>query len=41
VVLLRAGRAGTWEWIGLTGDEGTQPTVRWRRIGDHRILKAP
>ncbi|MEX1163203.1 MAG: hypothetical protein WEB03_06450 [Nitriliruptor sp.] len=34
------GRA-TWEWADLGGDEDTQPAVRWRRIGDHRILKTP
>jgi hypothetical protein len=34
------GRA-TWEWAELAGDEGTQPAVRWRRIGDHRIFRSP
>jgi hypothetical protein len=34
------GRA-TWEWVNVAGEEGAQPAVRWRRIGDHRIFKAP
>lgn len=34
------GRA-TWEWTTVAGDEGVQPAVQWRRIGDHRIFKAP
>lgn len=34
------GRA-TWEWIDVAGQEGNQPAVRWRRIGDHRIFRAP
>jgi hypothetical protein len=34
------GRA-TWEWVNVDGEEGAQPAVRWRRIGDHRIFKAP
>jgi hypothetical protein len=34
------GRA-TWEWAELARDEGTQPAVRWRRIGDHRIFRSP
>lgn len=34
------GRA-TWEWV-VDADGGIdQPAIRWRRIGDHRIFKAP
>jgi len=34
-------RRATWEWAGLAGDEGAQPAIRWRRIGDHLIFKEP
>jgi hypothetical protein len=35
------GRA-TWEWTTVTDAAGTShPAVRWRRIGDHRILTRP
>jgi hypothetical protein len=34
------GRA-TWEWTHVAQEEGAGPAVRWRRIGDHRILKEP
>jgi hypothetical protein len=32
------GRA-TWEWTKVTDADGrTQPAVRWRRLGSHRIF---
>ena len=34
------GRA-TWESTELDGDDGAQPAVRWRRIGDNQILRTP
>lgn len=35
------GRA-TFEWASVTNDDGsTEPMVRWRRIGDHKIFKQP
>lgn len=35
------GRA-TWEWATVTDDAGHGfPAVRWRRIGDHKILRDP
>lgn len=35
------GRA-TWEWTSVTDGDGQEwPAIRWRRIGDHDILKAP
>ena len=38
------GRA-TWEWIEVDVKKGRRkikaPAIRWRRIGDHRVLKAP
>jgi hypothetical protein len=34
------GRA-TWEWTVVDDIRGPQPAVRWRRVGDHRILKDP
>jgi hypothetical protein len=35
------GRA-TWEWTTVTDRAGVEhPAVRWRRIGDHKILKRP
>lgn len=30
------GRA-TWEWI----DSGNEPAIRWRRVGDHSVLRRP
>lgn len=38
------GRA-TWEWTTVEIDEGgakgQQPAMRWRRVGDHTILRSP
>jgi hypothetical protein len=34
------GRA-TWEWTSVVDEEGSHPAIRWRRVGDHRILKDP
>jgi hypothetical protein len=35
------GRA-TWEWTTVTDADGrTQPAVRWRRLGSHRIFGEP
>jgi hypothetical protein len=38
------GRA-TWEWIQVEVEEAGEirhePAVRWRRLGDHSILKGP
>jgi hypothetical protein len=35
------GRA-TWEWTTATDAVGrTQPAVRWRRLGNHRIFREP
>lgn len=34
------GRA-TWEWRTITLDGVPHPAVRWRRVGDHRILRDP
>jgi hypothetical protein len=39
------GRA-TWEWTEVdvvddTGERSRAPAVRWRRIGDHKILGEP
>jgi len=39
------GRA-TWEWCsvltkGADGVETREPAVRWRRIGNHQILRSP
>lgn len=34
------GRA-TWEWTSVVIDGETHPAVRWRRVGDHRVLKRP
>lgn len=35
------GRA-TWEWTSVTDADGEeQPAVRWRRVGNHDILREP
>jgi hypothetical protein len=35
------GRA-TWEWVSIANEDGTtEPGVRWRRIGSHRIFDDP
>lgn len=34
------GRA-TWEWTTVEIDGVRYPAVRWRRVGDHRILRQP
>ena len=35
------GRA-TWEFSRVTDSDGRQwPSVRWRRLGDHKILRQP
>ena len=39
------GRA-TWDWADVqvvddSGTTSTEPAVRWRRIGDHRIFRQP
>ena len=35
------GRA-TWEWTSVTDADGEdEPAVRWRRVGNHDILREP
>ena len=34
------GRA-TWEWTTVTEDGEELPAIRWRRIGNHAILRDP
>ena len=35
------GRA-TWEWTSVTDSDGKErPAVRWRRVGNHDILREP
>jgi len=34
------GRA-TWEWTAVVDGENSEPAVRWRRVGHHRILQDP
>ena len=34
------GRA-TWEWTTVEVDGVRHPDVRWRRLGDHRVLRQP
>lgn len=36
------GGGATWEWTTVTDAEGRSlPAVRWRRLGNHRIFRAP
>jgi hypothetical protein len=34
------GRA-TWEWVTVADASGRHRAVRWRRVGDHKILRSP
>jgi hypothetical protein len=34
------GRA-TWEWTSVGDGQSRQPAIRWRRVGDHRVLRDP
>ena len=34
-------RRATWEWASVSIEGKSHPAVRWRRIGDHRILFDP